>query len=150
MSTRPSARSASPTQNIWWWVLTLTGSVTLPVLRSRMATLVTVSATLLKFMVSSAENVSSLLFGSITALAGTSGKPMGALHLPPAATVGARPWMLISEADVHGPRLPASVRAVSRINLADTAGKTASFVVRLFAHVPAATGEPQLVPSLLT
>src|SRR5215475_10143984 len=150
MSTRPSARSASPTQNIWWWVLTFTGSVTSPVLRSRMATLVIASAVLLELMVSRAENVSSLLFGSITALTGTMGKPMGAFHLPPAATVGARPWTLISDADVHGPRLPASVRAVSRTNLADTAGKTASFSVRLFAHVPVATGAPQLVPSLLT
>src|SRR5215467_16352323 len=150
MSTRPSARSASPTQNIWWWVSTLTGSVTLPVLRSRMATLVTVSATLLKFMVSSAENVSSLLFGSMTALTGTSGKPMGALHLPPAATVGAGPWMLISAADVCGPRLPASVRAVSRTNLADTGGKTAYFIVWSSAHVPEVTGAPQVLPSLLT
>ena len=115
-----------------------------------MATLVMASAVLLEFMVSRAENVSSLLFGSITALTGTRGKPMGASHLPPAATVGARPWILISSADVHGPRLPASLRAVSRTNLADTAAKTASFVARLFAHVPVATGEPQLVPLLLT
>src|SRR5215468_8081364 len=150
MSTRPSARSASPTQNIWWWVLTLMGSVTLPVLRSRMATLVTASRVLLEDMVSSAENVSSLLFGSRAALMGTRGKPVGALHLPPAAAVGAGPWTLISAADVHGPRLPASVRALSRTNLADTAGKTASFMARLFAHAPVATGEPQLVPSLLT
>src|SRR5215813_5345663 len=150
MSTRPSARSASPTQNIWWWVLTLMGSVTWPVLRSSMATLVTVSRTLLKDMVSSAENVSSLLLASMTALTGTRGKPVGALHLPPAAAVGAGPWTLISAADVHGPRLPASVRAVSRTNLADTAAKTASFIVRSFAHVPVLTGKPQLVPSLLT
>ena len=115
-----------------------------------MATLVTASRTLLEDMASSAENVSSLLFGSMTALTGTMGKPMGALHLPPAATAGAGPWILISAADVDGPRLPASVRAVSRTNLADTAGKTASFVVRLFAHVPVATGEPQSVPLLLT
>src|SRR5215831_6634377 len=146
MSTRPSARSASPTQNIWWWVLTLMGSVTLPVLRSRMAASVMVSGVLLEAMVSRAENVSSLSFGSITALMGTMGKPIGADHLPPTATVGARPWTLISSADVHGPRLPASLRAVSRTNLADTAAKTASFVERLFAHVPLATAEPQLVP----
>ena len=115
-----------------------------------MATLVMASAVSLEFMVSRAENVSTLLFGSITALRGTRGKPIGASHLPPAATVGARPWILISSADVHGPRLPASLRAVSRTNLADTAAKTASFVARLFAHVPVATGEPQLVPLLLT
>src|SRR5215510_11484346 len=141
MSTRPSARSTSPTQHIWWCVLTLICSVTWPVLRSRRATLVTVSRTLLKDMVSSAENVSSLLLGSTTALTGTRGKPVGALHLPPAAAVGAGPWTLISAADDHGPRLPASVRAVSRTNLADTAGKTASFMARLFAHAPVATGE---------
>src|SRR5215469_979134 len=150
MSTRPSARSASPSQNIWWWVSMLIGSVTLPVLRSRMATLVMVSGVRLKAVSARAEKVSSLLFGSMTALTGTMGKPIGALHWPPAAADGAVPWILISAADVHGPRLPASVRAVSRTNLADTGGKAASFVVRSSAHFPVATGEPQLVPSLLT
>src|SRR5215471_4612276 len=150
ISTRPSARSASPSQNIWWCVLMFMGSVTLPVLRSRIATLVMVSAVLLKAMLSRAENVSSLLFGSITALTGTMGKPIGAPHAPPVPAVGAGPWMLISAADVHGPRLPDSVRAASRTNLADTGGKTAAFGVRSFAHVPEATGEPHVLPSLLT
>src|SRR5215469_8240070 len=125
------------------------GSVTLPVLRSSMATLVMVSGVVLKAMPSKAENVSSLLFGSMTALTGTMGKPIGAVHAPPTAAVGAAPWMLISAADVHGPRLPASVRAVSRTNLADTEGKTAYFIVWSSAHVPEAT-ELQVLPLLLT
>src|SRR6266446_6465283 len=78
------------------------------------------------------------------------GKPIGAPHLPPTAVAGAVPLILISAADVHWPRLPDSVRAVSRANLADTGGKTAYFCVLSFAHVPAATGGPQLLPSLLT
>src|SRR5215471_18100955 len=101
-------------------------------------------------MPSTAENVSSLLFGSMTALAGTMGKPIGAVQEPPADEAGAAPWTLISAADVHGPRLPASVRAVSRTNLADFAGKVEYFVVWLSAHFPEATGEPQVFPSTLT
>jgi hypothetical protein len=91
-----------------------------------------------------------LLFGSITALAGTIGKPIGALQAPPAAAAGGSPWMLISAADDHGPRLPASVKAVRRTNLAETGEKTAYFVVLSLAQVPEATGELQVVPSVLT
>src|ERR1700680_415286 len=99
---------------------------------------------------SKAEKMSSLLFGSTTALTGTIGKPIGALQLPPTPTDGATPWMLTSAADDHGSRLPDSVRAVSRTNWADTGVKTAYFGVWSFAHVPDATGDPQWLPSLLT
>src|SRR5690348_1316007 len=110
-----------------------------------MATLVMASPVLSEVVLSSAENVSSLLFGSITALAGTIGKPIGALQAPPTAAAGGSPWMLISAADDQGPRLPASVKAVRRTNLAETGEKTAYFVVLSSAQVPEATGELQVV-----
>jgi len=91
-----------------------------------------------------------LLFGSMTALTGTIGKPIGALQLPPTPAAGASPWILISAADDHGPRLPDSVRAVSRTKRVDIEVKTAYFCVWSFAHVPESTGDPQLLPSLLT
>src|SRR5215831_11430517 len=55
----------------------------------------------------------------------------------------------ISAADVHGPRLPASVRAVSRTYRAETLLKIACFEVSSSAHVPLTTGVPQLTPSRL-
>src|SRR5690242_15498532 len=105
------------------------GSVTWPVLRSRTATFVIVSGVVSKAMLSTAEKVSSLLFGSMTALTGTIGKPIGALQLPPTPAGGASPWMLISAADDHGPRLPASLRALSLTNRAEVGLKMAYFSV---------------------
>src|SRR5260221_9338031 len=106
------------------------GFVTWPVLRSRTATFVIVSGVLSKAISSSPEKVSSLLFGSSTALTGTIGKPIGAPHFPPTPTGGAAPRILISAADDHGPRLPASLREVSLTNRADTGVKTAYFCVQ--------------------
>src|SRR5215469_8349060 len=56
----------------------------------------------------------------------------------------------ISAADVHGPRLPASVRAVSLTYRAETAPKTARFADLSSAQVPLTTGVPQFTPSRLT
>ncbi len=109
-----------------------------------------VSGTKSNAISSKAEKVSSLLFGSMTALTGTIGKPIGALQLPPTPAAGASPWILISAADVHGPRLPDSVKAVSLTNWAHTGVKTAYFCLWSSAQVPQATGDPQLLPSLLT
>src|SRR4029077_3055296 len=93
--------------------------------------------------------MSSLSFGRTPALTGTIGKPIGALHLPPTATDGALPRTLISAADDHGPRSPASLRAMSLTNRAGTALKTAYLVVVSSAHAPAATCR-QLCPLVLT
>src|SRR5215469_2914090 len=97
-------------------------------------------------MVSTAENVSNLSFGRITALTGTSGRPIGAPHRPPTAADGARPRTLISAAVVDGPLPPALVRAVSRTNFAFRWANSVYFCVASSAQVPVATGEPQLVP----
>src|SRR5258707_693405 len=86
----------------------------------------------------------------MTTLTGTRGKPIGALHSPPTAAVGAGPWRLISAADVHGPRLPASVKAVSRTYRQGTLLKTAIFRDLPSAQVPVATGVPQFIPFMLT
>src|SRR5215510_12509866 len=56
----------------------------------------------------------------------------------------------MSAADVYGPRLPASVRAVSRTYRAETVLKTAVFRVLSSAQVPATTGFPQFCPFMLT
>src|SRR5215471_14336535 len=56
----------------------------------------------------------------------------------------------ISAADVHGPRLPASVRAVSRTYRAETTLKTACLADLSSAQVPLATGAPQFIPFRLT
>src|SRR5215469_17476070 len=125
------------------------GSVTWPVLRSTTATFVIVSGVVSKAILSTAEKVSSLSSGSMTALTGTIGKPIGALHLPPTPADGASPRTLTSAADVHGPRLPASDSAVSLTNLADTGAKTAYLLVASSAQVPAATCR-QTRPSRLT
>ena len=69
------------------------------------------------------------------------------MPLGPMAGLPNRP---ISAADEKGPRLPASVKAVSRTNRADTLPNSAVFSVLSSAQVPATTGALQLVPSLLT
>ena len=112
MRTRPSARMASPLQNIWWLVVMVEGWVTRPVVRSSIETTV-VALVLLNDMSVLPANVSSLLLGSSTAEVGTLGKPIGASHLPPTPAVGAEPRTSISAAADHGPRPPASVVAVS-------------------------------------
>src|SRR5215472_5260136 len=56
----------------------------------------------------------------------------------------------ISAADDQGPRLPASVRAVSRTYRAETLPKTARFWDLSSAQVPLTTGVPQFIPSRLT
>src|SRR4051812_31473230 len=60
------------------------------------------------------------------------------------------PCRLISAAVLHGPRLPASVRAVSRMYRAVTAGNGTLFSVWSSAKVPVATALPQVTPSLET
>src|SRR5215469_8068940 len=67
-----------------------------------------------------------------------------------AGPIGGSPKRTISAADVQGPRLPASVRAVSRTYRHRTPPNTAVFRVLSSAQVPVAAGEPQFVPSLLT
>src|ERR1700735_3849536 len=99
-----------------------------------------VSGVVLYAMSSYAEKVSSLSLGSITALTGTIGKPIGAVQLPPVAALGATPLMLISAADVHCPRWPASLSALSLTNRADRGGKIAYFAEALSAHLPDTTG----------
>ena len=57
---------------------------------------------------------------------------------------------LISAALLHGPRPPASVRAVSLTYRAVMAGKETVFSAEVSANVPVATGLPQVVPSVET
>src|SRR6266851_6442662 len=64
----------------------------------------------------------------------------------PIAGLPSRP---ISAADDQGPRLPASVKAVSRTYRPKTPPNTAVFRVLSSAQVPVTTGAPQFVPSLL-
>src|SRR5215469_391922 len=65
-------------------------------------------------------------------------------------TGGSPPNRPISAADDHWPRLPASVKAVSRMYRAETLPKTAVFWDLSSAQVPMATGAPQFIPSMLT
>src|SRR5215207_7556555 len=96
-----------------------------------------------KLSVAYADQVTILLLGSSAAATGTSGKLIVPLHRPAlGGGVDAVPSRLISAALVHGPRLPASVRAVSRTYRAGTAAKAAVFSVASSAHVPPATGVP--------
>src|ERR1700680_1238833 len=67
-----------------------------------------------------------------------------------AAPIPGLPSRPISAADDQGPRLPASVNAVSRTNRADTLLNTAVFSVLSSAQVPVTTGALHFVPSLLT
>src|SRR5215470_3144909 len=81
---------------------------------------------------------SSLSAEAVQAVRGSAG-PIG----------GSPPNRPISAADDHGPRLPASVKAVSRTYRAETLPKTAVFRDLSSAQVPVATGAPQFIPSLL-
>src|SRR5258706_12083470 len=66
-----------------------------------------------------------------------------------AGPIGGFPNRPISAADVQGPRLPASVRAISRTYRHETPPNTAVFIVISSAQVPFATGAPQFCPSRL-
>src|SRR5258708_25069332 len=67
-----------------------------------------------------------------------------------AGPIGGSPNRPISAADVQGPRLPASVRAVSRTYRHETPPNATVFRVLSSAQVPVATGAPQFCPSRLT
>ena len=91
------------------------------------------------------DQVSSRLPGNRAAATGTSGK----LIVGPQDPSDTGPRRLISAALLHGPRLPASVIAVSRTYRARTAVKVAVFSVLVSGQVPLATAL-QVVPSELT
>ncbi len=61
----------------------------------------------------------------------------------------ARPSRLISAALDHGPRLPASVRAVSRTKRAMRGSKVTVWAVPTSANAPVAAAAPHVVPSVL-
>src|SRR4051794_32545608 len=75
---------------------------------------------------------------------------MGASQIPPLPAAGATPRTSISAAELHGPRPPASLSAVSRTYRADTPAKVAVFGVGSSAHSPVAAGVPHDVPLVLT
>jgi len=77
--------------------------------------------------------------GSWAAPTGTIGKPIVGPHEPPrfGAGNGSPPVRLISAAELHGPRLPASVVAVSRTYCASTGGNTTVWVAGLSPNFPA-------------
>ena len=90
---------------------------------------------------------------SSTALAGYPvAASLAAAVQPVRASTGGGTWpsTVISAADDHGPRLPASVLAVSRMKRADTAGNRAAFSTVSSAHAPVATGALKVEPSRLT
>jgi hypothetical protein len=62
---------------------------------------------------------------------------------------GGSPMRDSSAADDQAPRLPASVKAVSRTKRTWTGGKTTTFSRASSFHVPVATAELHVVPSLL-
>src|SRR5258708_2081439 len=67
-----------------------------------------------------------------------------------AGPIGGSPNRPISAADVQGPRLPASVSAVSRTYRPRTPPNTTVFSVLSSAQVPEVTGKSQFFPSRLT
>ena len=62
---------------------------------------------------------------------------------------GGSPTRESSAADDHGPRLPASVNAVRQTKRTGTDGKATTFSRAPSSHVPVATAELQVVPSVL-
>ena len=88
--------------------------------------------------------------GSCAAATGTSGKPTGALHEPRCGTTEPLgPSRLISAALLHGPRVPASLVAVSRTYRAVAGGNTTVCRAGLSAKDAVADPVVQVVPLVL-